>query len=552
MSVYVYSHIDSKFSFPIAEYNRTLNLFIGECMISLISGGTWKFRAHNWIYEGNHTATALVIPEATVYDDLMRMIHNKLLVEDTQKLKLSYTCPQSQGGIPPFNVLSDADLTAYRFMNFGNKIWKTPLYCSVEPVDVKVEPSVKSETEEIEVLEVHSSAPEMEHGSQKSAGEGGSEDRKRKLAREWFSKKASKPNPVEVVNLISDDEKETEEDDVVFISSSSPDVVDLSDDEDVVFISSSSRDGRLEDSDLGLDKCDANNFGNRTTIDAGRAGSSREVEDDVEIDGDPWQDSGTAEFVKGLDYADYNALRSDHAHETVILEEDDVQSRIDTLKVGRSYDSKDSIKKLLTEYALNNCFEMVVKRSQPERLRVTCKDNNCTFTFMASVVKKTKRFMVRKFVKEHSCGMKYTHDPSKHATASFIARKILSRYDVVILVSFNTHLHDSLKGCLSTRYKGRKKALTPKEIQAAMKETGIDVTYDKAIRAKKKAEEFIRGSPEESFSYIHSWLDMLKEVNPGTYTAINTDSQNRFESCFWALGCTIRAFPHLRKVNSFS
>ena len=81
-----------------------------------------------------------------------------------------------------------------------------------------------------------------------------------------------------------------------------------------------------------------------------------------------------------------------------------------------------------------------------------------------------------------------------------------------------------------------------------MKDQGIDASYYKAHRARQIAEQIVRGSPEDSYCYLHSWLDMLKEKNPGTYTAISTDDHNRFEFCFWSLGCWIRAFPRMRKV----
>ena len=92
--------------------------------------------------------------------------------------------------------------------------------------------------------------------------------------------------------------------------------------------------------------------------------------------------------------------------------------------------------------------------------------------------------------------------------------------------------------------------MSAKAIQTALKAGGIDVSYMKASRARKVAESMVRGTPEESFMYIHSWMEMLKVVNHGSYTAIKTNSQNRFEACFWALGCTIRAMPHLRKVST--
>ena len=82
-----------------------------------------------------------------------------------------------------------------------------------------------------------------------------------------------------------------------------------------------------------------------------------------------------------------------------------------------------------------------------------------------------------------------------------------------------------------------------------MKGLGVDASYHKANRARVLAEDIIRGTAEEGYSQLHSWLHMLKEVNPGTHTAIITSSENRFKYCFWALGACIRVVPRLRKVT---
>jgi len=105
--------------------------------------------------------------------------------------------------------------------------------------------------------------------------------------------------------------------------------------------------------------------------------------------------------------------------------------------------------------------------------------------------------------------------------------------------------------CCSTRYNLSKKMMSASAIRKGLKSLGIDISYIKASRARRVAEDMIRGTAEESFMYIHSWLEMLKMLNPGSYTAIKTDSDNRFEACFWALGCTIAAIPHLRKVSKY-
>ncbi|KAI3684628.1 hypothetical protein L6452_33852 [Arctium lappa] len=67
--------------------------------------------------------------------------------------------------------------------------------------------------------------------------------------------------------------------------------------------------------------------------------------------------------------------------------------------------------------------------------------------------------------------------------------------------------------------------------------------------AKAYALTMVRGTPEESFTRLPCFLYNLELRNPDTVTSIRTDSRERFEMCFAALGCAIRSFTtHLRPV----
>ena len=59
------------------------------------------------------------------------------------------------------------------------------------------------------------------------------------------------------------------------------------------------------------------------------------------------------------------------------------------------------------------------------------------------------------------------------------------------------------------------------------KKFGIDIGYHKAWRAIQKAIAFIRGTPEENYQILPSYLHMMVGKNPGTYTNIKRDAQNR-------------------------
>ena len=85
-------------------------------------------------------------------------------------------------------------------------------------------------------------------------------------------------------------------------------------------------------------------------------------------------------------------------------------------------------------------------------------------------------------------------------------------------------------------------------IQADM---GCHVSYWKALAARREAHEMIRGTAEGSYAMIHSYCHMLEQTNPGTYTCVATEDENRFKYVFIAYGACIAAVQSLRKVCEF-
>ena len=115
-------------------------------------------------------------------------------------------------------------------------------------------------------------------------------------------------------------------------------------------------------------------------------------------------------------------------------------------------------------------------------------------------------------------------------------------------ISFYLIYDGLLMKCEFYRFEGRKQSPRAREIQSIMKQAGINASYAKANRARLSAEVIVRGKPKASYSELNSWLYMLKQLNPGTHTAIQTDSQHRFKYCFWAVGAWMKGLSHLRKV----
>ncbi|XP_070015205.1 protein FAR1-RELATED SEQUENCE 5-like [Nicotiana sylvestris] len=80
------------------------------------------------------------------------------------------------------------------------------------------------------------------------------------------------------------------------------------------------------------------------------------------------------------------------------------------------------------------------------------------------------------------------------------------------------------------------------------KKFGTDIGYHKAWRAIQKAVACIRGTLEENYRILPSYLHMMVDKNPGTYTSIKRYAQNRFAYMFFALAASVAGWSYYRPV----
>ncbi|XP_075083511.1 uncharacterized protein LOC107786316 [Nicotiana tabacum] len=91
--------------------------------------------------------------------------------------------------------------------------------------------------------------------------------------------------------------------------------------------------------------------------------------------------------------------------------------------------------------------------------------------------------------------------------------------------------------------------VTPAFVMVEMhKLHGLDIGYHKTWRAIQHASALIRGTPKENYELLSSYLYMMKSKNPGTYTNIKIDDNNRFLYMFYAYGSSIAGWNHCRPV----
>ncbi|XP_022897470.1 uncharacterized protein LOC111411142 [Olea europaea var. sylvestris] len=188
--------------------------------------------------------------------------------------------------------------------------------------------------------------------------------------------------------------------------------------------------------------------------------------------------------------------------------------------------SKQQLHTRLQLKALKEKFHFKVKKSNPRSLTVCCVDTICHWLVRASKIKTSEIFTIREYIHEHTCSLDVRRNAQIYATSAIIGHHIMRR------------LNDANQLYVPTSIIGDME-----------REFGVQITYNKAWRAKEKGLRFLRGTPEESFQKLPSYCHMLTEKNPRTIAHIELDSNNRFLYFFLAFGPSVRGFrEYMRPV----
>ena len=99
-------------------------------------------------------------------------------------------------------------------------------------------------------------------------------------------------------------------------------------------------------------------------------------------------------------------------------------------------------------------------------------------------------------------------------------------------------------------YQGGNKGLTPAQIVSIMRtEYRITASYWKCWKAQSAAQNIMRGTPEDNYATLPSYLYMLQEVNPGTVIKLELDASHHFKYMFIAFGQSIRGYQVMKNVT---
>ncbi|KAM3270822.1 hypothetical protein P3S67_029024 [Capsicum chacoense] len=132
---------------------------------------------------------------------------------------------------------------------------------------------------------------------------------------------------------------------------------------------------------------------------------------------------------------------------------------------------------------------------------------------------------VTTYEKAHSFSVDFITSDHKNATSKVICDYILEL------------MHDSSN------------VITPNFMVDKMKRKyRIIMSYNKGWRVIQHAYKVIKGTAEENYTRLSSYLHMMKENNPGTYTNLKRDGKNRSQYEFFAYDASIIGWANCRSI----
>ena len=91
------------------------------------------------------------------------------------------------------------------------------------------------------------------------------------------------------------------------------------------------------------------------------------------------------------------------------------------IELDQIYKDRETLKMVMSHYAIRNNFQFCVKKSCQKEYLVACLDKNCSWMMRASRNGETSQFIVRKLVDTHTCDLELRFKDQRQATATVIA-----------------------------------------------------------------------------------------------------------------------------------
>ncbi|KAG7556797.1 MULE transposase N-terminal all-beta domain [Arabidopsis suecica] len=269
--------------------------------------------------------------------------------------------------------------------------------------------------------------------------------------------------------------------------------------------------------------------------------SSRETDENMTLD--ERESSQRDEVVENRQARDDNIiLYEERSEERAVVDNSDVCEGAEAtpvvkrewedgmnVTIRQEFENKQEVKDLVDKTAHKNCFEFIIVKSDTTLFVVKCSevDKGCKWSLRAAKDGNSNSFSVRTYNKIHTClrsetsTMRNKRRGTQHLVASVL------REDFPCLID----------------------TPTPKNlIPLVQLRASVKVSYSTANRGKKLAAYDLRGTPDDSYKMVYSYMHMLEKMNQGTVSYVELDEDKRFKYLFFALGACIEGFKAMRKV----
>uniref|UniRef100_A0A9I9EJU8 Uncharacterized protein n=1 Tax=Cucumis melo TaxID=3656 RepID=A0A9I9EJU8_CUCME len=100
------------------------------------------------------------------------------------------------------------------------------------------------------------------------------------------------------------------------------------------------------------------------------------------------------------------------------------------------------------------------------------------------------------------------------------------------------------------RFMSTDRSFSKEIVHKARINLGVNISYQKAWRAKEHMVKILHGDTVESYALIPRFFDKLVESNPGTCTTLEMDDSGHFNFCFMTFGASIEGWKYCRPIIS--
>lgn len=190
---------------------------------------------------------------------------------------------------------------------------------------------------------------------------------------------------------------------------------------------------------------------------------------------------------------------------------------------------RSAFKTHMSLYALAKKFRFYCRRSEPGKMVLECKGNECKWRVSAAKLAGCPRFQIKVLSDEHTCTVDERGDFKRHATANLIGEMVRNKFT------------------------GMGPGPKPGALREFMRtDHQVPITYWKAWKSREVAIDRGLGNTTDSYKLLPKYLEQLCYSNPGSVVAVETASDGsdvkRFKYCFLSFAASVKGYAYMRKV----